>query len=84
MDYPLLDTWQIWRCFSLIKNGSKSTIYHSNGDMQDIGYIVNLFDVQTTPIWAGFTYLGFRLKPNIYTLRDWMWLVNKFKKKLCT
>jgi len=68
----------------LFTNGSKSTLYYSQGNMQDIEHIVALFDVQMAPIGVGFTYLRFCLQPNGYGLEDWMCVVDKFKKKLCS
>ena len=30
----------------------------------------------------GFKYLGFHLKPNSYTFKDWMWLYKKVESRV--
>ena len=38
---------------------------------------------QKEPLVSGFKYLGYFLKPLGYRVCDWMWLVQKFEKRIC-
>ena len=35
------------------------------------------------PLVSGFKYLGYFLKPLGYRVSDWIWLVQKFEKRIC-
>lgn len=63
-------------------NRSNSTLYFSCGDSLEIAYIAGIFGVVTAPLKDGIYYLGYKLKPNNYKTVDWLWLVDKYKKKL--
>jgi hypothetical protein len=39
--------------------------------------VANLFSFPVFDISDGFKYLGYRIKPNSYSLNDWSWLVVK-------
>jgi hypothetical protein len=66
----------------MIFNALKSSISHLNISRDQQEWISSQFDFPVVDIEVGLKYLGFILKPNSYSIRDWMWLVEKVEKKL--
>lgn len=58
---------------SLVANGRKSILLFSNGHREEIEYIAKFFGVEIKKLENGLTSLGYRSKPNKYTIRDWSW-----------
>ena len=48
-------------------------------DQNELG---NIFNLKTSSLSEGLSYLGFRLKPLRYSVKDWKWLPEKFEKKI--
>jgi hypothetical protein len=46
--------------------------------------IVQMFPYNLVDLDASLKYLGFQLKPNLYKICDWQWLIAKVEKKLNT
>lgn len=61
---------------------NKSTLIFSSRDDEEIANIVKLFGVTISHINEGFSYFGFRLKPNKHRIGDCFWLLEKFQKRL--
>jgi len=53
-------------------------------DMSDyfLRRLEKIFPMNIEPMYAGFKYLGFHLKPNEYKKDDWTWLINKMEYRL--
>lgn len=66
----------------LVINKSKSTLYYNGSDMDLINRIATMFGVLSCPLQNGITYLGFHLKTNNYSAKDWEWLIERFYKKI--
>jgi hypothetical protein len=66
----------------MIFNALKSSISHLNISRYQQEWISSQFDFPVVDIEVGSKYLGFILKPNSYSIRDWMWLVENLEKKL--
>ena len=60
-------------------NLGKSNLLHNNMDEEVITQANTLILITMSTIDKGFKYLGFQLKPNSYSTRDWMWLYKKIK-----
>lgn len=71
MEYTTFHFCRYGVSYGLISTGNKSILIHSSGHMEEIEYIVRLFGMDILNLEEGFTYLGFRLKPNKYRVRDW-------------
>ena len=52
------------------------------GKQEDIEYISNLFGVEEKPINSGLKYLGLNIKPNNYSVTDWLWIFDSFHKNI--
>jgi hypothetical protein len=44
--------------------------------------LVNIFPFPSHELNEGLNYLGYRIKPNNYGLKDWGWLVSKVEKRI--
>jgi hypothetical protein len=66
----------------MIFNTLKSSISHLNISRDKQEWISSQFDFPVVDIEVGLKYLGFILNPNSYSIRDWMWLVEKVERKL--
>ena len=67
---------------SLIMNLMKSIILYDTCDMDDIAYIQRPFGVETDTLTGGIKYMGYHIKPYRYRINYWMWLFDKFHKKI--
>ena len=67
---------------SMIFNGNKSFLLYSNGEVMDIEYIHHLLRVGINKLEDSLTYLGYHLKLNIYKIRDWSCLMDKFLHRM--
>ena len=63
-------------------NLGKSNLLHNNMDEEVITQEKTLIPVTMSTIDEGFKYLGFQLKLNSYSTRDWMWLYKKIENKI--
>ena len=63
-------------------NLGKSNLLHNNMDEEVITQEKTLILVTISTIDEGFKYLGFQLKPNSYSTRDWMWLYKKIENMI--
>jgi len=61
-------------------NYEKSCFY-SKGEALDPD-IQTLFPVPYYHLDEGMTYLGYRLKPNCYKTRDWLWLIERIEHRI--
>lgn len=82
-----------WLCFyDILKNFqketglqincSKSIIYHSDINQNDVDWLSALFGIEVQPISRGINYLGFLLKANGYSKADWQWILERYYKKI--
>lgn len=63
-------------------NHGKSSILIFGLDDQEVLTFNGLFPYHITQLEMGFKYLGFRLKPSSYTLKDWNWLIIKCETRI--
>lgn len=63
-------------------NLQKSIVCHDICDMEGIAYIKILFGAVVELMMSGMKYLGYHIKPCIYKVFDWMWLVDQFYKRI--
>eukprot|EP00253_Pinus_taeda_P021358 PITA_21358 len=68
----------------LFINKSKSMLYHNDMDLDMVVWISQLFGIESAPISQGLKYLGFHLKPIGYSKHDWVWLTERFYKRIST
>lgn len=62
----------------LLMNKGKLILLFGEGQQEDIEHIANLFGVEDKPISSRLKYLGFSVKPDNYSVNDWVWIVDKF------
>lgn len=48
----------------------------------DIDEICGLFGISARTVNSGFHYLCFQIKPNLYKITDWSWIIKKIDLKL--
>lgn len=66
----------------LYMNAQKSIIYHGNFELDIIAYIKNIFGIEVELMSNETTYLGYHIKPCTYRNADWLWLIDRFFKKI--
>lgn len=66
--YEILQNFQ--KASGLQINCSKSVIYHSDINQEELAWLSNLFGFEAQPISMGIKYLGFMLKANCYSRSD--------------
>lgn len=42
------------------------------------------FPIDLQPVYNDLKYLGYFLNPNDYSIVDWLWLVKKVEKNICS
>lgn len=47
-------------------------------------YLTLLFNIKAAPIHEGLKYIGFHLKPVEYTSVDWLWIHERFIKRIAS
>ena len=60
----------------------KSSFLSNNLTDEVSNNISAILPYKMEPIDLGFKYLGFRLKPLGYCLKDWRWIIKKFENKI--
>ena len=50
--------------------------------MRQFQRISGILPYRSDDFRKGFSYLGYFLKPNCYLVKDWLWMVSKFEKKI--
>lgn len=63
-------------------NLQKSILYHNICDMEVVSYIKSLFGVAADLMMSGMKYLGYHIKPCGYKVANWLWLVDRFFKRI--
>ena len=63
-------------------NVNKSSFLHNDLSMDTLHRITDILPFRVDDIRKGFGYLGYYLKPSGYLIKDWLWLVSKFEKKI--
>lgn len=61
---------------------NKSSFMFHNMEENVLHHISIIFPYGMSPIENGFKYLGFYIKPNLYRISDWYWLVNRYEKRI--
>lgn len=74
--------YRFGRASGILINKGKPMLLYGEGQQEDIGHIANLFGVKAKPISSGLKYLDFNIKPNNSRVNDWLWIVDKFHKKI--
>ena len=67
--------------FGMVINEGKSSFYYSGLNESELISIQNIFSFNVDKIEYGMKYLGFHLKPCRYLLKDWDWLIQKWKRE---
>ena len=76
----ILDLYKNATCMHI--NVEKSILYE-NGFPGELRNRVSIdFPYSLKPMDEGFKYLGFLLKPNAYSFKDWMWLYKKIEGRI--
>jgi len=70
------------RASGLIINKEKSFLYHNDSNRDMIIWISQLFCIESRSLKDGIKYLGFHLKAKAYSRNDWIWLIDRFFKKI--
>lgn len=78
--YDILDKFQ--KATGPLINESKCSFYHGEVKMEFIEYLIHLFGIEERSIKDGMKYLGFHLKPNGYTKSDWLWISDRYFKRI--
>ena len=60
----------------------KSSFLYNEVDEDTRRHISVLLPYRMEPIFTGFKYMGYRLKPLGYRFVDWRWLVEMFEKRI--
>ena len=60
----------------------KSVLLHNNIPAPELLNLTRVIPYKMLLITTGFKYLGFFIKPLGYRSKDWLWLVQKFEKKI--
>ena len=60
----------------------KFVLLHNNIPATELLNLTRVIPYKLLPITMGFKYLGFFIKPLGYRSKDWLWLVQKLKRKL--
>jgi len=63
-------------------NRGKSFISLSGCTIQESQLAIQKFPFQETNLLEGIKYLGFRLKPDGYKIKNWTWLITKIEKRI--
>ena len=63
-------------------NVKKSCFLQNGMEEENLQRITDILPYRTDDFRKGFTYLGYFLKPSGYLVKDWLWLVSKFEKKI--
>ena len=63
-------------------NENKSCFLQKGVDEAILQRIFGIFPYRSDDFRKGFNYLGYFLKPNGYLVKDWLWMVSKFEKKI--
>ena len=67
---------------SMSINVNKSSFLHNDLKEDTLNGITDILPFKVEDIRKGFCYLGYFLKPSGYLVKDWLWLVSKFEKKI--
>ena len=49
----------------------------------DQGHYTSILPYKMDPLYTGFKYLGYHLKPLGYSTNDWRWIIKFFEKRTC-
>jgi len=63
-------------------NVNKSCFLQKGIDEAILQRISGILPYRSDDFRKGFSYLGYFLKPNCYLVKDWLWMVSKFEKKI--
>jgi hypothetical protein len=63
-------------------NIRKSTFHHSGLEVVDLASLKDLFSFNFSDLTTGFKYLGYFIKAQKSTFKDWRWLLKKFDKRI--
>ena len=63
-------------------NVEKSCLLYCNMDNAVQNSFASSMPYRMLPLHSGFTYLGYFLKPLGYRVNDWIWLLQKFEKRI--
>jgi len=63
-------------------NNNKSALYFSCLEDTEVITLQNVFSFPVARIDSGMKYLGFKLKPCRYLIRDWDWLIIKVEQRI--
>jgi hypothetical protein len=66
----------------LVINLKKSLFLALNTQEPFLNNLTELFGINATDLQEGFSYLGFFIKPNRYTNKNWLWLLDKVDRKI--
>ena len=76
----LLDTF--CAASGMLINTEKSCFLTNNVEDGMISRITRSLPFSSHPMTTGFNYLGYFIKPLGYLVKDWLWLIEKFEKRL--
>jgi len=63
-------------------NESKSSFFHNDANMDLIDFLSSLFGIGARSIKDGMKYLGFQLKACSYSKSDWLWILDRYYKRI--
>jgi ribonuclease HI len=63
-------------------NLQKSVFLTHNAQEPFLSDLKELFGFATAELKEGFSYLGFYIKSSRYSSRDWLWLIDKFERRI--
>lgn len=65
-------------------NKDKSFLLYEFGDLDEILFIAEFLGVRVQLLTDGLSYLGYKIKPCGYHRVDWLWMLQRFRKKINT
>jgi len=85
--------WVTWKCIhdipknfqrasGILINEGKSVFYFDEGDRDQMEFVRELFNIEVKPIKEGMKYMGFHLKPVGYTKVHWLWITDRFFRRI--
>lgn len=73
---------KFYKASKMIDNAYKSCLYFFEESPEIKNSICEIFNSKCSGITHYMTYLGFHLKPSNYRVADWLWIVDKHKRKI--
>lgn len=78
--YEILKKFQ--RAIGLQINYENSVFFHNDSCQDEVEWLSALFGIKSQSISLRLKYLGFQLKASNYKKEDWVWILDRYYKKI--